>query len=80
MNWTKISEEVPQLNQSIVLAINYSNARRLKFWTRKIIVFGRLQHVKVTKVGTEYKFYDHTNDCFWKSSVTHWMTLPQPPE
>ena len=80
MNCTKISDEAPELNESIVLSLNYRRARRLKFWKKKIIVFGWLQQVKETRKGTEYKFYDQTNNCFWKSDVTHWMVLPQPPE
>jgi len=79
MMWTKISEEQPKLNESIVLAINYGRARRMKFWKKKIIVFGWLQQIKKTKSGVEYRYYDHTNDCYWKDAVTHWMSLPQPP-
>jgi hypothetical protein len=80
MNWNNIQEKRPELNESVVLAINFTRTRRLRFWKKKIIVFGWLDQVTETKKGLEYKFYDHTNNCHWKQSVTHWMTLPKPPE
>jgi len=79
MNWIKIKDRTPPLNESIVLAINYGRSRRLRFWKKKIIVFGWLQQIRKTANGVEYRYYDHTNDCYWRDSVSHWMQMPQPP-
>lgn len=80
MNWTKISEEKPRLGESVVLAINYSRSHKLIFWKKKIVAFGWLDEVKQGRGRTIYRYYDHTNDCHWKGAVTHWMTMPEPPE
>ena len=80
MNWVSIHEKKPELNESIVLAINFERSKGIKFWKKKLIAFGWLDRIVETKKGLEYTYYDHTNDCHWKSSVTHWMTLPKPTE
>lgn len=80
MEWIDVSIQKPVVNESIVLAINYHRTRRKRFWRKKIIVFGWLVQIKETARGLEMKFYDHTNNCYWKEEVSHWMYLPKPPE
>ncbi len=80
MNWIQINEKRPAVNESVMLAINYGRSKRFRFWKKKIIVFGWLMQIKETSAGIEYLFYDQTNHCHRKHSVTHWMTLPEPPK
>lgn len=78
MNWINITEEKPNLNESIVLALNQAIISKLLFWKKKKkIAFGWLQEVNNTKGTIEYKFYDQTNNCFRNKAVTHWMSLRQ---
>jgi hypothetical protein len=80
MNWINIDEKKPNLYDVVVLAVNNKKTKRLRFWKKKIIVFGWLDQVMDTQEGFECRFYDSTNNRHWKDSVTHWMSLPKPPE
>lgn len=78
MKWIRIDEKKPNLNEAVILAINYHKGSQLAFWKKKLITSGWLVQIKQTNHGARYLFYDQNHQRYWCRSVSHWTSLSLP--